>query len=147
MADPVSLPIELLYFKGISGVRENRLEWSSVSEINNDYYTIYYMNDDNLNWESVATIDGAGNSSFTTKYIKSIPYEFQGINYYMLEQTDYDGNKKTYADKIIALDNRNNSIRVISKVTNLLGQEVDLNTYQGAILIIFENGEMVKEIR
>ena len=65
----------------------------------------------------------------------------------MLEQTDYDGNKKTYADKIIALDNRNNSIRVISKVTNLLGQEVDLNTYRGAILIIFENGEMVKEIR
>ena len=147
LADPVALPIELLYFKGIGGERENHLEWSSASEMNNDYYTIYYMNDDDLVWKEVSKVDGVGNSSFTTKYSKNISYVFKGINYYMLEQTDYDGKRKTYNDRIISIDNRDNSIRVISKVTNLLGQEVDLNTYRGVILIIFENGEMVKEIR
>ena len=147
LADQVALPIELLYFKGIGGERENHLEWSSASESNNDYYTIYYMNDDDLVWKEVSKVDGVGNSSFTTKYSKNISYVFKGINYYMLEQTDYDGKRKTYNDRIISIDNRDNSIRVISKVTNLLGQEVDLNTYRGVILIIFENGEMVKEIR
>ncbi len=141
-AEPLGLPIELLYFRGIPGDRENHLEWASATETNNDYYTIYYMNDDDLVWKDVAKIDGVGTSSFTTKYFKHLTYDFKGINYYMLEQTDYDGKRKTYDDRIIALDNRDNSTKIISKITNALGQEVD-DTYKGMIFISFTDGSTI----
>jgi hypothetical protein len=141
-SEPTSLPIELLYFRGIPGDRENHLEWASATETNNDYYTIYYMNDDDLVWKDVAKVDGVGTSGFTTKYFKHLTYDFKGINYYMLEQTDYDGKRKTYDDRIIALDNRDNSTKIISKITNALGQEVD-DTYKGMIFISFTDGSTI----
>jgi len=146
LADPVALPIELLYFKGIPGERENHLEWSSASESNNDYYTIYYMNDDDLVWKEVAKVDGVGNLSFTTKYNKNISNDFKGINYYMLEQTDYDGKRKTYNDRIISIDNRDNTPKLISRITNSLGQDID-DSYRGMIFIIFSDGSTIIQYR
>ena len=140
------LPIELLYFKGTAGKRENLLEWSSASELNNQYYSIYYMNDDNLVWKEVAKVDGVGNSSHSTIYFKHLTYEFKGINYYMLEQTDFDGKHKTYDDKIIALDNRDNTTKIVLRITNFLGQEID-DSYKGMILITFTDGSTVIYVR
>lgn len=141
-----ALPIELLFFKGKPGERENHLEWSSASEMNNDYYTIYYMNDDDLVWKEVAKVDGVGNSSFTTKYSKNISYDFKVINYYMLEQTDYDGKRKTYNDRIISIDNRDNTTKLISRITNILGQDID-DSYRGMIFIIFSDGSTIIQYR
>lgn len=141
-ADPTPLPIELLYFKGIAGERENYLEWASATETNNDFYTIYYMNDDDLVWKDIAEVDGVGTAIFTTKYFKHVTYDYIGINYYMLEQTDYDGKRKTYDDRIIALDNRDKRTKIVSKITNALGQEVD-DSYKGMIFITFTDGSTI----
>lgn len=96
------LPVELLSFTGKNNGEENILEWVTASEINNDYFTLE-RGTDGFNFERVSIVDGAGSSS-TTKNYQSIDKEpFEGINYYRLKQTDFDGTEK-YAAKIVALD-------------------------------------------
>jgi hypothetical protein len=62
LTDPVSLPIELLYFNGVKCETGNRLSWSTTSENNNDYFTIEKTND-GKDWISIVNLNGAGNSS------------------------------------------------------------------------------------
>ena len=144
--DPIGLPIELLEFKGKAGERENTLNWVSATESNNDYYTIYYMNNENLNWKDVIHIAGAGTSSIVHNYQVTIPYAYQGINYYMLEQTDTDGKHKTYNDLIVSIDNTSKTTKLISRITNSLGQDID-DSYKGIIFIIFSDGSTIIQYR
>ena len=142
----VSLPINLLYFKGLAGDRQNNLYWTTASELNNNYYTIYYMNNANLVWTDIAKVAGVGTSLFTTKYNIVVPYDYLGINYYMLEQTDFDGKQKTYNDLIISIDNTPNATKLISRITNALGQDID-DSYKGIIFIIFSDGSSIIQYR
>lgn len=139
-----SLPIELLYFNGVVCETGNRLYWSSSSENNNDYFNIEKTRD-GIDWNSIVTIEGAGNSnnqlyySFVDEDVESI------INYYRLKQTDYDGKFK-YSD-IISIDNRTNKVKEIDKITNILGQEVDLQYYRGLVIIYYTDGSSQKMIK
>ena len=139
-----SLPIELLYFNGVVCETGNRLYWSSSSENNNDYFNIEKTRD-GIDWNSIVTIEGAGNSnnqlyySFVDEDVESI------INYYRLKQTDYDGKFK-YSD-IISIDNRENKVKEIDKITNILGQEVDLEYHRGLVIIYYKDGSSQKMIK
>ncbi len=143
---PIALPIELLYFKGIVGAQENILEWETASESNNDFYTVYYMNNIDLVWKDGVRVAGAGTSNIVHNYRVTIPYYYQGINYYMLEQTDTDGKHITYKDLIVSLDNKLKTTRLISKITNGLGQEVD-DSYKGIIFVSFTDGSTIIQYR
>jgi hypothetical protein len=96
------LPIELIFFKAlcINGLTE--LYWSTATENNNDFFTIEKSRD-GLNFEVLANISGAGNST------QVLQYEFvdQSANevdilYYRLKQTDYNGSY-TYSE-IVSVD-------------------------------------------
>lgn len=66
------------------------LEWSTLSDINNDYFTIE-RSKDGLTWKDVNQVKGAGNSTSIIQYTSTNSHPFQGISYYRLKQTDYDG--------------------------------------------------------
>lgn len=140
------LPIELLFFKGKPGERENILEWSSASEERNDYYTVYYMNNEDLVWKDGVHVAGAGTSTAVHSYHVTIPFIYQGVNYYMLEQTDTDGKHKTYNDLIVSIDNTSKSTKLISRITNSLGQDID-DSYKGIIFIIFSDASTIIQYR
>ncbi len=136
-----SLPIELLFFNGeyINGY--NKLYWSTASETDNDYFTIEKSND-GYSFYNIAFINGFGNSTSQLFYEYN-DYELNGnIVYYRLSQTDYNGDLKYY--KIISVDNRF-KIRIIVKVINLYGSEVDINT-KGVLILIFNDGSIKKII-
>ena len=85
------LPIELLSFTLYKNNNNDiLLKWTTASEINNDYFTIEKSNTD-IDFEILTNVRGAGNSSqlLNYSYIDYNPYN--GINYYRLKQTDYDG--------------------------------------------------------
>jgi len=140
------LPIELLFFKGKPGERENILEWSSASEDRNDYYTVYYMSNEDLVWKDGVHVAGAGTSTVVHSYHVTIPFNYQGVNYYMLEQTDTDGKHKTYNDLIVSIDNTSKSTKLISKITNALGQEIE-DSYKGMIFVSFTDGSTIIQYR
>ncbi|HNW96983.1 MAG TPA: autotransporter-associated beta strand repeat-containing protein [Bacteroidales bacterium] len=90
------LPIQLNKFSAVCNNNKIKLNWSTSSEINNDYFTIEKSRDAE-NWESVTTVKGAGNSNSILNYsvYDENPYieSIKGTSptYYRLKQTDYDG--------------------------------------------------------
>ncbi len=89
------LPIELKYFFANTYDENIRIEWGTVSEINNKKFTVF-KSIDGLNWTSIAELNGAGNSSSNKEYSILDKDPNVGINYYYLTQTDYNGNTKKY---------------------------------------------------
>ena len=97
-----NLPIELISFTGEKiDERKVRLLWSTASEQNNDYFTVYRSLDTQL-WQEVGTLPGAGTSQSRIDYELVDVSPFTGTNYYKLRQTDFDG---TSVDSdVIAVD-------------------------------------------
>ncbi|MEI6765838.1 MAG: T9SS type A sorting domain-containing protein [Bacteroidota bacterium] len=84
------LPIELLYFKG-SCLNDNaKLNWATMTETNNDFFTIE-RSLDNKEWEYTASLKGSGNSNTIQQYSYTDYSAYSGSSYYRLLQTDYDG--------------------------------------------------------
>ncbi|MTI39977.1 T9SS type A sorting domain-containing protein [Fulvivirga lutimaris] len=96
-----ALPIELLSFIGTELKGKVSLKWSTGSEVNNDYFTIE-RSSDGLNYQSIATIGGAGNSSEALEYQYVDKDPLFGRSYYRLKQTDFDGASEVFAP--IAVD-------------------------------------------
>ena len=66
------------------------VSFSTVSETNNDYFTIE-RSGDGRNFESIGAIKGAGNSNQELSYEFVDESPLAGINYYRIKQTDFDG--------------------------------------------------------
>jgi hypothetical protein len=104
------LPIELISFEGRAIGNQNILYWTTASEINNNYFSLLRSNTGS-NFEIIGNVNGAGTSTQSLNYsfIDSDP--FHGINYYQLQQTDFNG--QTTFSKIIAVKK---SSEVISNI-------------------------------
>lgn len=85
------LPIELVEFSA-QAVNNSAVlcEWTTASEIGNDYFTIE-RSVDATHFEEVGVIDGAGNSSVPLFYSFTDQNPYHGISYYRLRQTDFNG--------------------------------------------------------
>ncbi|MFM8432154.1 MAG: hypothetical protein ACKOA1_05090 [Bacteroidota bacterium] len=92
------LPIELIHFSATPMEPNVDLEWSTATELNNDYFTLERsMN--NAEWSVVGNVRGAGNSTTTVEYSFVDQQPLSGISYYRLKQTDFDGTF-TYSDPV-----------------------------------------------
>jgi hypothetical protein len=138
----VSLPVELIYFKGENHGNYNLLEWSTATENNSDYYLLE-SSTDGSKWSSVITKSAAGWSNIELKYTYSHYTELTGVVYYRLFQYDFDGNYDLYGP--IAVNKQINS-KTIVKYINTLGQEVTSYT-KGIVFIVYDDGTMIKTIR
>jgi|GEM_PF-6063104 len=87
---PDPLPVELLNFSGETGDGCIVLEWSTASEINNNYFSIERSVPES-DFKIIGQIAGAGNSAELKKYSFTDRDPLRGVNYYRLRQTDYDG--------------------------------------------------------
>ena len=86
----VGLPVELLAFTAEKVEQEVALEWSTLTEINNDYFTIE-RSTDGIHFEPLLKVPGAGNSTTRINYVQYDAKPHLGYNYYRLVQTDFDG--------------------------------------------------------
>jgi hypothetical protein len=121
------LPIELLSFDAIIDNNSVIITWSTAAEINNDFFTIE-KSKDLINWEIASTIDGAGNSNQVLNYEFVDNFIEEGIWYYRLKQTDFDGKYEYFSPvaievlfrdelQIIQAHNYNNSIQIHIKTS------------------------------
>ena len=147
MSPSTPLPIELLSFT--AKVQPNRfiqLDWKTASEINNDYFTVE-RSTDLIHWYTISKVKSAGNSSETVSYSTEDIHPLNGIAYYRLKQTDFDG-KFSYSQiasitiedleqsKVVLFPNpatdkltvKGNPLELISiKIYNVLGVEITTN--------------------
>ena len=159
-----ALPIDLISFTGelVSGNVE--LEWVVASQINNEYFKI----EKSLNceqWEEVSRIPGAGNSNTQMNYKIYDEKPYDGISYYRLSQTDYDGKSETFNpisiiyDKPIKLSINPNPVKeelhlyleeTLRGVTNLTifntkGQKVYNKSFIGDYKVLHLNVDRYKK--
>jgi len=86
----VPLPVELVNFEAERNESEVSLFWSTVSEINNDYF-IVERSGNGTSWSAFDFVDGHGNSQELIHY-SSIDRNFSAeVNYYRIKQFDFDG--------------------------------------------------------
>lgn len=95
------LAIDLLNFRGSYKHHQTNLFWETLSEKSNSYFTIS-RSQDGINWENIGRISGAGNSDEFLQYEFTDYSPLQGMNYYHLQSTDFDG---TFYDRgVVAVD-------------------------------------------
>ncbi|MBL7889602.1 MAG: DUF2341 domain-containing protein [Bacteroidia bacterium] len=89
------LPIELLTFEAIQEEEKVNVKWITASEINNDYFVVDKTKDF-IHFETVSTLDGAGNSVTPVNYQLYDMAPYNGLSYYRLKQVDFNGDHVYY---------------------------------------------------
>jgi len=92
---PGSLPVELIHFGVEKSGMINKVEWTTASEINNDYFRLERAGE-TLEFQQVAVVRGAGNATTVNEYSWIDEQPLKGISYYRLVQTDYDGHQEVF---------------------------------------------------
>lgn len=90
------LPITLVSWEGRCEGRTISLEWTTASELNNAYFTIEKSRDAGT-WSAIGTVPGAGNSSSMISYSFTDDNAADGLAYYRLRQTDFNGTTEVSA--------------------------------------------------
>ena len=85
-----TVPIELLNFEGEARPEGNFLQWTTATETNNHSFTLYHSTQGD-EFIPISTMQGAGNSILARQYDFLHRDPNPGINYYRLEQSDFDG--------------------------------------------------------
>ena len=95
------LPVEVVDFTGHQDGNAVVLEWTTLSEKDNDYFEIE-RSTDGENFVTLGRVEGAGNSTIRIEYSFADNEPVQGRAYYRLSQVDYDGTR-SYADRLVSV--------------------------------------------
>ncbi len=96
----ISLPIELLSFDASPKTDYVKLEWSTATEINNDFFTVE-RSANASEFSPIAIVKGSGNSNQKLNYTTADENPLPGISYYRLKQTDFDGHSSYSSIKTV----------------------------------------------
>jgi len=102
------LPVSIINFGAEAQKDKVKIGWSTVSEINNDYFTVERSSDANT-WSTVKTIKGAVNSATLLNYDVVDNSPVTGASYYRLKQVDLNG-KTSYSNSVMVKYSTGNNI-------------------------------------
>jgi hypothetical protein len=114
-----SLPVELVSFEGICDDNKIKLNWATVSETNNNYFTIE-KSTDGIYWDVLTTFAGAGNSNNYLSYSVTDDEQIATRRYYRLKQTDFDG-QYTYSNIITVFSCLENNFDMVVAGNPVIG--------------------------
>jgi hypothetical protein len=103
------VPVKLIKFIAFKKDNIGKLEWTTASEINNDYFEIQ-KSLDAANWNPIGTVQGQGNTSKLTHYYFDDLNLVTGVNYYRLKQIDFDGKFEYSEVRLISTVSSNSMI-------------------------------------
>lgn len=141
------LPIRLVSFNVTSeDERTVKLEWETVSELNNAFFTVE-RSLDGYNWETVKTIEGAGDSSSKLYYSTVDENPYSGLSFYRLKQTDIDGKSEYSSVRAVNLKTlESNRLKIYPNPTNnqvnIIGEKFQLDE----IIIFNSAGQNVSSL-
>jgi hypothetical protein len=96
------LPLTLVNFTAQNINSKVHLQWSTGSELNNDYFSVQ-RSSDGIVIEDILKVAGAGNSQTSHHYEAIDDHPLSGKAFYRLKQKDFDG--KTHYSNYISLTN------------------------------------------
>ncbi|MBP7260669.1 MAG: T9SS type A sorting domain-containing protein [Bacteroidia bacterium] len=106
--DATPLPVEWLYVQAERLSDKNVwVEWGCASETDNDYFTVE-RSVDLVHWEEADRVTGKGTILTPTKYHLVDDNDFNGISYYRIKQTDFNG-KFNYSN-VVSVNNTGENV-------------------------------------
>lgn len=105
------LPITATSFTATPSQSKVLLQWQTATETNNNFFTVQRSSNKG-NWQDIVIVKGAGNSSVAKEYISTDNNPLQGISYYRIKQTDFNGSVSYSEVRQVELGIRNLGINV-----------------------------------
>jgi len=145
------LPVDLLTFTGERDKEEVILRWSTASELNNDHFNLQRSSDQN-EFTTIGTIGGSGNSTVVNNYLFTDLNPVTGINYYRLQQVDFDGKTTNYPIVALRFD-RNasslfpNPVKEFSNIsfTSDKDKQIEIRVIDAVGKIVYSNSQQVNK--
>lgn len=144
LTGPTPLPVELQYFKVENKDQNLIFEWKTVSESNNDFFSIE-GSIDGVHWEVISNFNGAGTSIEPIVYYESIDGRVINFTYFKLKQTDLNGSFR-YSDVVRVKNDESTAFGMYPNP--LKGQSLKLNVASRGsydVIILALNGASVFE--
>jgi len=103
-----TLPVELINFEARLNIQGDQKEvlvsWQTASEMNCDRFIVEHSRD-GTNYNDIAVVKAAGNSSSLKEYSYDHLRPEYGMHYYRLDQVDFDGNSKYSEVRTVNINN------------------------------------------
>ena len=94
------LPIELTEFNAVIRGDQVDVDWKLAAEINVDYFNVE-RSADGIIFESIAQVKGKGNTDMGSHYNVTDKHPLNGISYYRLKQTNFNGKNKYSETRVV----------------------------------------------
>jgi hypothetical protein len=130
----LALPVEFIGMEGFPKGSTNVIKWSTSSEYNVSHFTIG-RSIDGRDYELMATILAAGNTTIEQHYRAIDLNPPTGVSYYMLTEYDYDG----YIEILGVVAVKNVPLSIV-KTTDMMGRDVDPEIYKGVMIVLYDDG-------
>jgi hypothetical protein len=111
------LPIDLLSFTAKYELGAVKLNWSTASETNNDFFTVE-RSVDGAHFNTLTTMDAAGTSSSVLHYTCIDANPPTATVYYRLKQRDFDGAERIFPIISVATSQKEEVLRVFPNPSN-----------------------------
>ncbi len=139
------LPVEIVDFTGLQSDNTVVLEWTTLSEKDNDFFEIE-RSTDGINFATIGFVQGAGNS------VEKLAYNFadnapeSGRAYYRLSQVDYDGTR-SYADRLVSVvyaADRDIRLTIVPNPTRGLFNVLVKGASEGVAKLLSQSGKPIR---
>ena len=128
------LPVELASFSASCHNGKVEFNWTTFSELNNDFFELLVSEDGN-EFYNLTNINGKGTTNEVTNYTKDLQVDFLSNEklFFKLRQNDFDG--KTSDSEIIS-------------VSSCLSSSIEVNAYPNPVTnnVIYVNGNDFEEL-
>lgn len=112
------LPVGMVNFETECVNDQAQLTWSTVSESNSDYFTVW-KSTDGQEYEEVGQVQANGNSTAILNYRWTDLSENNDVSYYKLTQTDLDGTIEEFDTKIYSGCDKSEPIVYIDETNDI----------------------------
>ncbi len=141
------VPVELISFTATKSNDVTLLNWTTASEVNNNYFAIEHSTDAEQFSQIGKVLSKNGNSTSILKYDFIHTNPSKGINYYRLKQIDFDGSY-TYSDvRSVIFGSQSGLIIYPNPTHEMLMVEIPSGMDENAILEITNaTGQVVRSL-
>lgn len=94
------------------------IDWFTISENNNSHFNILRLNA-NSEWEKVGSLHGAGSTTERQDYSFTDYTAMNGMNYYAIEQVDFDG--QSSRSDVVSIKKTSDALMVFPNPTSTFG--------------------------
>lgn len=139
ITEDMSMPVEFSSFSAVKSGSNVKINWTTATETNNNYYIVEYSDGDKFTSLSKVMASGFGDTyAFTHLKVK------YGVHYYRIKQVDYDG--RSSVTKAISIKLDQPDIRIYpNPVSDNLEINIPRDINSTSVKIINSIGQLMEE--